>query len=171
MGTESIYREKAKELMEWMAKKNHSLVYGGGNLGLMGVISNEALKRGMKVTGIMPTFLMEQEIANLDLEHLQIVENMSVRKKGMIDEGDVFLALPGGPGTLEEITEVYSWVKLEQKQAPCILYNIEGFYEPLREMYDKMVERGFLSQEDREKLFFVDSIEEIEEITSACVER
>lgn len=114
---------------------------------------------------------MEQEIANLDLEHLQIVENMSVRKKGMIDEGDVFLALPGGPGTLEEITEVYSWVKLEQKQAPCILYNIEGFYEPLREIYDKMVERGFLSQEDREKLFFVDSIEEIEEITSACVER
>lgn len=165
-GRKEVYQEKAIALSKWMKEEGHSLIYGGGNLGLMGALSNQALEEGVEVLGIMPRFLVEKEIANLNLAKLKIVENMSVRKKGMIDEGEAFIALPGGPGTLEEITEVFSWVKLNQKQAPCILYNIEGFYTPLKEMYDTMEKEGFLLPEERKRLFFVESIEEIREIIS-----
>lgn len=161
-GVNPIYQEKTIELGKWIVSKKHSLVYGGGNVGLMGILADTVLENGGQVTGIMPTFLKEREIAHPNLTELIVVPDMSTRKAKMIALGDVFIALPGGPGTLEEITEVISWSRIGQNDGPCILYNIAGYFNPLRDMYDRMVAAGFLSQTDQDNILFSDKIEEME---------
>lgn len=162
LGKNENFKEKALELANWMVQNGHGLVYGGGKVGLMGVISDAILQQQGKVIGVIPTFLKEKELANLNVSELIVVEDMSTRKKIMIEKGDVFIAMPGGPGTMEEIAEVFSWGKLKLHQSPCIFYNVDGFYNPMKTMYDDMVAAGFLEQKDRELLFFSDDIKEIE---------
>ncbi|WP_068268592.1 LOG family protein [Caviibacter abscessus] len=162
IGSKKIYSEKTKELGLWILKNNYTLVYGGGRVGLMGILSNEIMSNGGNVIGVMPKFLVEKEIANPNLTKLVIVESMPERKQYMIEKADVFIALPGGPGTLEEISEVISWARIGKNSSPCIVYNIDGYYNPLKKMFDDMVENGFLSKEDRENTLFSDNMEEIE---------
>lgn len=160
-GNSIIYEEHMNKLVNWIIQENHQIVYGGGKVGLMGTLANNVLKNGGKVIGVMPHFLKEREIAHPSLTHIIYTHDMSERKKKMIELGDVYLAFPGGPGTLEEIVEVISWARLGEHRNPCILYNINHYYDSLRDMYDKMVDEGFLTVEDREKILFSNSIEEI----------
>ncbi len=162
-GKSELYKENAIELGKWIANKNHTLVYGGGKIGLMGVIADTVLENSGEVIGIMPQFLVDREISHKGITEFVIVDDMSERKTQLVDLGDAFIALPGGPGTLEEISQVISWVRVGKKDAPCILMNVNGYYDFLEQYFDKMVEDGFLTKEDRKRTLFTDSIDEMEE--------
>lgn len=161
-GKSELYIKNATELGEWIADNNHTLVYGGGKIGLMGVIADTVLENRGEVIGIMPQFLVDREISHTGITEFIIVDDMSARKAKLVDLGDVFIALPGGPGTLEEISQAISWVRVGKKDAPCILMNVDGYYDFLERYFDKMVEEGFLTKGDREKTLFTDNIEEME---------
>ena len=161
-GKSELYIKNATELGEWIADNNHTLVYGGGKIGLMGVIADTVLENRGEVIGIMPQFLVDREISHTGITEFIIVDDMSDRKTKLVDFGDVFIALPGGPGTLEEISQVISWVRVGKKDAPCILMNVDGYYDFLEQYFDKMVAEGFLTIEDRKKTLFTDNIEEME---------
>ena len=162
-GKSELYKENAIELGKWIANNNHTLVYGGGKIGLMGVIADTVLENNGKVIGIMPQFLVDREISHDSISEMIVVDDMSKRKTQLVDLGDVFIALPGGPGTLEEISQVISWVRVGKKDAPCILMNVNGYYDFLEQYFDKMVEEGFLTNEDRQRTLFTASIKEMEE--------
>ena len=161
---DSTFDERTEELGSWIAKKNHTLVYGGGNTGLMGVVATSVIKSAGEVIGVMPQFFVEREIAKKDITKLYIVENMSERKNKMIELSEAYIALPGGPGTLEEIAEVVSWVRVGQTNGICIFYNIEGYYDHLEAFFNHMVTTKLLSKEDRGQIHFVKSLQEIEKL-------
>jgi len=127
------------------------------------------LENGGKVTGIITHFLSEREIAHDGITKLIKVDTMSERKKKMADLADIFIALPGGPGTLEEITEVVSWAVLALHSCPCIFFNFDNYYNHIRDFYDLMVEKGYMKKEAREKLCFTDSFEEMEKFIATYV--
>lgn len=161
-GTDPIYTAGAKAVGAWIGDNGYSLIYGGGKAGLMGIVADAVLAHGGKVTGVIPAFLEDRELAHPALTELITVTTMDQRKQKMLDLGDVCLALPSGPGTLEEITEVISWSRIGKNDRPCICYDQAGYYRPLQALYDQMVEQGFLGQDDRNKLLFSDSLPEIE---------
>lgn len=163
LGNKTIYQEQTKELGQWMSQNSYDLVYGGGNVGLMGILADTVIEKGRKVIGIMPSFLLERELAHQHITEMHEVRDMHERKRKMIDLADCYLALPGGPGTLEEISEVVSWGRVGEHQNPCIFFNVDGYYDLLEDFFDKMVTDGFLTQTDREKVFFSDSLEEIQQ--------
>ena len=160
-GEKAVFKHRALELGNWIANSGHSLVYGGGNVGLMGAVANTVLEAGAKVYGIIPEFLLDQEKGHEGLYTLEIVESMPERKTRMINLGDAFIALPGGPGTLEEISEIISLRRLNRTEKPCIVYNIDGFYDPLKNLLDEMVAADFLPAEDLSKVVFATDIDEI----------
>ena len=162
-GRNEAYKENAMEVGKWIATNNHTLVYGGGKVGLMGIIADTVLEKNSEVIGIMPQFLVDREISHTGITEFIIVDDMSERKTKLVDLGDVFIALLGGPGTLEEISQVISWVRVGKKDAPCILMNINGFYDFLEQYFDKMVEEGFLTKEDRARTLFAKSVSEMGE--------
>ncbi len=161
-GNNPVFKEKAIELGEWIVQNDHQLVYGGGNVGLMGVVADTVIENHGQVIGIMPTFLLDREIGHHAIDTLIEVETMSERKDQMIEQGDVFIALPGGPGTLEEIAQTISWARVGQNNSPSILMNVNGYYNHLEQFFDKMVADGFLSKEDRNLTLFSDDWREIE---------
>ena len=162
-GRNEAYKENAMELGKWIATNNHTLVYGGGKVGLMVIIADTVLEKNSEVIGIMPQFLVDREISHTGITEFIIVDDMSVRKAKLVDLGDVFIALPGGPGTLEEISQVISWVRVGKKDAPCILMNVDGYYDFLEQYFDKMVKEGFLTKEDRSRTLFAKSVSEMGE--------
>ena len=160
----STFDERTEELGKWMAQKNHTLVYGGGNTGLMGIVATAVMQTGGQVIGVMPQFFVDREIAKKDITKLHIVETMSERKNKMIELSEAYIALPGGPGTLEEIAEVVSWVRVGQTNGICIFYNMEGYYDHLEAFFNQMVTTKLLSQEDRNQIYFANNLEEIEKL-------
>ena len=130
----------------------------------MGVIASAVMQTGGEVIGVMPQFFVEREIAKKDITKLHIVETMSERKNKMIELSEAYIALPGGPGTLEEIAEVVSWVRVGQTNGICIFYNMEGYYDHLEAFFNQMVTTNLLSQEDRNQIYFAKSLEEIEKL-------
>ncbi|MDU2566409.1 MAG: TIGR00730 family Rossman fold protein [Anaerococcus sp.] len=166
IGNNETYKQKTIELGEWIANNNHTLVYGCGKVGLMGLLADTVLENGGNVIGVMPTFLVEREISHSGLNELITVDNMSDRKAYMIEKGDAFIALPGGPGTLEEIIQVISWARVGQNDSPCILVNINGYYDHLKQMLEHMVKEEFLTSTDKEKTLFSENLGEIENFIS-----
>ncbi|MBO0474572.1 hypothetical protein IGL98_000538 [Enterococcus sp. DIV0840] len=169
LGNKAIYKEQTKELGQWMSQNDYDLVYGGGNVGLMGILADTVIENGGKAIGVMPTFLLERELAHQNITEMHIVSDMHERKRKMIDLADCYLALPGGPGTLEEISEVVSWGRVGEHQNPCIFFNVDGYYDLLADFFDKMVLDGFLTKEDRSKIFFSDSLDEIQQFIDAFI--
>ncbi|MGF3076372.1 TIGR00730 family Rossman fold protein [Facklamia sp. P12955] len=151
-GNRTVYTQAAIAFGEWIATNNYELIYGGGKVGLMGDIANSVLSHGGKVTGVMPQFLLDREIAHQGLSDLVVVESMAQRKQKMLDLSDVCVALPGGPGTLEEIVEAISWSRVGQNTNPCIFMNVNGYYNGLQKVYQQMVEEGFLLTEDYKQI-------------------
>lgn len=162
IGHNIAHQQATIALGKWIATQQHTLIYGGGNAGLMGLLANTVLENGGTVIGVMPTFLQERELAHTGLTKMITVHSMPERKSKMIELGDVYIALAGGPGTLEEITEVISWARIGKNNNPCILFNSDGYYEPLKAFFDNMVTQGFLSQSARDKTLFSDNLKEIE---------
>jgi len=148
-GKRPAYRQVAEQLGGVMVERGIELVYGGGNIGLMGVLADTVLARGGKVTGVIPDSLMAREVGHRGLTELRIVNSMHERKALMSDLSDGFIALPGGFGTLEEFCEVVTWSQLGLQSKPCGLLNVESYYAPLLELFDQAVREGFLSKENR----------------------
>lgn len=138
-GNLPLYSQVAIDLGNWITKHEHTLIYGGGKAGMMGKLADSVLQKGGEVIGIIPTFLKERELAHKSLTKIIEVDSMAERKQRMLDYGDACIALPGGPGTLEEITEVISWSRIGKNQNPCIVYNENNYYDALKNMYDTMV--------------------------------
>lgn len=152
LGKEKIYMDKAAELGEVICEHEMSLVYGGGNIGLMGAIANTVLQKGGRVTGVLPHFLNKKEVGNLDVDELILVESMHERKKKISDLSDAFIAMPGGFGTLEEVAEMLTWTQLGLSRKPIGLLNVNNYYDHLLGQFDNMVEEGFLKKDNRKML-------------------
>lgn len=167
----SEFDTKTEELGKWMAKNHYTLVYGGGNTGLMGIVATAVMNEGGEVIGVMPKFFVDREIAKQDITKLHIVDTMSERKNQMIALSEVYIALPGGPGTLEEIAEVVSWVRVGQTKGICVFYNMEGYYDYLEAFFNKMVETNLLSIDDRSRIHFAETLAEIEALIEAYKKR
>jgi len=151
-GADPAYEVAARCLGQALAQANITLVYGGGNVGLMGVVADAALEAGGEVVGVIPEALMRREIGHPGLTKLHVVASMHERKAKMAELSDGFVALPGGTGTLEEFFEVLTWAQLGEHEKPCGLLDIAGYYGPLLAVFDHMVEKGFLKDHHREML-------------------
>ncbi|HSY11085.1 MAG TPA: TIGR00730 family Rossman fold protein [Verrucomicrobiae bacterium] len=149
MGYRPEYRSAAVTLGEIFVERGIELVYGGGNIGLMGVVADTVLAHGGHVIGVIPESLMALEVGHLGLTELRIVGSMHERKALMSDLSDGFIALPGGFGTLEEFCEVVTWSQLGIQSKPCALLNVENYFAPLLELFDQSVREGFLREENR----------------------
>lgn len=138
------YFEAASELGKGLAERNISLVFGGGNIGLMGCIANAVMQNGGTVKGIIPRFLEEKEIAHYGISELHIVETMHERKMKLAEWADAFIVLPGGFGTLDELVEVITWRALGHHEKPILLLNIDGFWDQLLSFFDTLAERNLV---------------------------
>lgn len=148
-GDRTSYLEAAQNLGVELAKREITLVYGGGNVGLMGAVADSVLATGGKVIGVMPQALVDKEVAHTGLSDLRVVSSMHERKSLMADLADAFIALPGGLGTLEEFCEIATWTQLGFHQKACGLLNIEGFYDGLLSFLDHATGEGFIRSEHR----------------------
>ncbi|MFJ8263552.1 TIGR00730 family Rossman fold protein [Rummeliibacillus sp. NPDC094406] len=148
-GASEVYIEGAKKLGKELAKRNIALVYGGASVGVMGAVANSVLEEGGYVIGVMPSFLEKREISHKNLSELIVVDSMHERKAKMADLADGFIALPGGPGTLEEFFEVFTWAQLGLHRKPCGLLNINHYYDPLITLFNHMADEKFLHEQYR----------------------
>ncbi|HAK71390.1 TIGR00730 family Rossman fold protein [Bifidobacterium sp. UBA6881] len=163
-GNDPVYKNAVIELAAWIADNGHRLVYGGSDEGLMAVIADTVLEHGGKVTGIEAQMFVDKGVAHHGLTELTIVPNITERRTRMIELGDVFIAFPGGTGTLEEISEVVSKICLDQLTQPCIFYNLNGFYDDMRALLRHMIDAGFSTTERQHGIYFASNLNDIEHI-------
>ncbi|HEX5334068.1 MAG TPA: TIGR00730 family Rossman fold protein [Cellulomonas sp.] len=160
-GDSAVFAAKVAKLAGAFAAAGIGLVYGGGKVGLMGVLADSAIAAGGEVLGVMPQALVDGEIAHDGLTRLDVVPDMHVRKLRMAELGDAFVALPGGAGTLEELFEAWTWQQLGIHTKPVALYDIDGYWQPLLRALDTMTERGFLSEHFRSTLIVRDDPDDL----------
>jgi uncharacterized protein (TIGR00730 family) len=160
-GNRPIYRDIAERLGRHLAGSGITLVFGGGRVGLMGVLADSILQSGGEVIGVMPRPLAEKEIAHSSLTQLHIVETMHERKALMADLADAFVLLPGGFGSWEEFCEVVTWLQLGMHRKPCGILNIAGYYDSLLALTAHAVAEGFLGPAHKEMVIVQDSVEQL----------
>src|SRR5437868_12545981 len=148
-GLDPMFAAAARAMGETIAQSRRVLVYGGGKVGLMGILADAALAAGGKVVGVIPRPLVEKEVAHRSLSELRVVESMHERKALMAQLADGFLAMPGGVGTLEELFEIWTWVQLGLIRKPFGIFNVGGFFDPLLAFVDRVHAQGFLRSEPR----------------------
>ena len=163
-GNAPFFKEAVHELGLWIGTNGNTLVYGGSKSGLMGELAESVLQAGGKVIGVEPQFFIDAGFVYDEITELITTKDMSERKAKMIELGEVFIAFPGGTGTLEEITEVMSKVSLKHLDAPCILYNLNGYYDSLKQLLEHMIEMDLSSEEKQEGIYFAENLEEIQRI-------
>ncbi|QIP11467.1 TIGR00730 family Rossman fold protein [Spirosoma aureum] len=160
-GTNPIYKEVAIELGEKLATRNIRLIYGGGGFGLMGTVADTVLNNGGEVTGVIPNFLADLEVAHKTLTELHFVETMHERKYKMVQLAKGVIALPGGYGTLDELFEILAWRQLKIYDGPVAIINTNGYYDLMLQQLDRMVADGFLKAENRSLLLVAESVEQV----------
>ncbi len=152
IGSNSIYQEATKSLGEALVQSKSTLVYGGGNIGLMGILADTVISQGGKVIGVIPDFLMQRELGHQGISQLEIVKSMHQRKKRMADLSDAFIALPGGWGTLDELAEILTWKQLGLISQPVGLLNTNSYFDALVNQMKTMVADGFLQKQHLDML-------------------
>ncbi|CAL1516990.1 TIGR00730 family Rossman fold protein [Chitinophaga sp. MM2321] len=160
-GHDPVFTEQATLLGAALAKRNIGLVYGGAKVGLMGAVADGALKAGGEVTGVLPHFLQQKELAHAGLKELILVDTMHERKMKMNELCDGVIALPGGFGTMEELFEMLTWGQLGLHKKPIGLLNVNGFYDALLQLSQTMTEKGFLSAQNRDMLLHSSDITDL----------
>lgn len=164
-GKDPEFGKRARELGTWMGEHGHRLVYGAGDVGMMGIVSNAVLEAGGEVLGVTPDFFILAEEIHESLTELRVTADLTERRAIMIEEGDAFIALPGGTGTLDEISEVMSLTRLGllgDSKRPVMLYNINGYYDHLFRFLDRMAEEKFFGHSDRDNVIEVKCLGDIE---------
>jgi len=147
---EESFKQMSKDIGKFLVQNQIGLVYGGASVGIMGQIADTVLEGQGEVVGVIPRSMMVKELAHPQVQDLKIVESMHERKFLMYELSDAFLAVPGGIGTLDELFEIFTWKQLEYHDKPIGIYNFQGFYDSLIKHLNKLVETGFLTQEQRE---------------------
>lgn len=163
-GKDATLKMAVRELGTWIGESGNRLIYGGSKSGLMGELAESVLQAGGEVIGVEPQFFIDMEYQYDEITELIVTKDMTERKTKMIELGDVFIAFPGGTGTLEEIAEVMSKVSLKHLTAPCILYNLNDYYDGLQTLLRHMTEMGLSSPERQEGIYFAKDLSEIREI-------
>lgn len=163
-GTDPELKAAVMELGTWIAESGNRLVYGGSDEGLMGVLADSVMDAGGPVTGVETQFFIDEGVGHDHLTELIVTDGMPARKCKMKELGDAFIAFPGGTGTLEEISEVLSDSALKFLTAPCIIYNLNGYYDGLKELLHHMLEMGMSTEEKQRNVHFASNLEEIKEI-------
>lgn len=160
-GGDPVYAESAERLGRSMGTAGIGLVYGGGSIGLMGILARSVMEAGGRVTGIIPQFLKEREVMLETAHELFVTGDMHERKRAMFDRADAFVALPGGIGTLEELVEIMTWAQLGQHRKPVLIANINGFWDPLVALLRHMADEGFIRDGFEVNYLVADNVEEI----------
>lgn len=158
-GSDAVFAEQATLLGQVIARRGYGIVYGGAHVGLMGAVANGALSEGGEVIGVIPEFLKEKELEHGHLSQIHVVETMHERKAMMCDMSDGVVALPGGYGTMDELFEMLTWAQLSLHKKPIGLLNIDGFYDPLIALSEKMIEKQFVKEEYRSLLIIESDVE------------
>ena len=161
-GRDPAIREALAELAAWIGKRGHTLVYGGSKVGLMGVLAETAKAHGARVIGIEPQFFVDACVQFDGADELIVTPDMGVRKDRLIRMADAIVTFPGGVGTLEELGQALSMLNLGHVAARCVVYNVNGYYDPIRSQLDRMVEAGFYREEARERVIFAGTLSEVE---------
>ncbi len=161
IGINSCYEKGAYEVGKMLAEKNIGIVYGGGNVGLMGTIANAALKYHGSVIGVIPEILMRKEVAHMNLTKLHVVQNMHARKMMMHELSDGVITLPGGFGTFEELFEMLTWGQLGMHNKPIGILNINGYYDLLLKFIDHSVKEGLLKPVFKEMILVSDDVNQL----------
>lgn len=160
-GNDPTLETSVRALGRLIGKSGNALVYGGSKSGLMGALAESVLRAGGEVTGVEPQFFIDKGYEYDEITTLIVTRDMTERKTKMIELGDAFIAFPGGTGTLEEIAEVMSKVSLGQLDAPCILYDLNGYYDSLKALLAKMIEKGLSTPQRQQGIRFAVNLEEI----------
>lgn len=160
-GNERIFKSSVIELASLIISKNYSVIYGGGNIGLMGILADEIIAGNGKIIGVIPHFLAAKEVGHTDLDEMIFVDSMHQRKQKMAELADGFIALPGGLGTLEELAEILTWAQLGLIRKPVGILNIDGYYDLLIGQLDTMVAKGFLKEKYRRLVLVANSPEDL----------
>ena len=163
-GNDDSLERAVQELGQWIGDSGHALVYGGSKTGLMGILAESAVESGGKVTGVEPEMFIQSEVQYNGVTELIVTKDFPERKRKMIELGDAFIAFPGGTGTLEEIAEVISQTALEQLDASCILYNLNGYYDGLKALLFHMIEMGLSTEERQKQIYFAENLADIKAI-------
>ena len=161
-------KKAVRELGTWIGSAGHTLIYGGSKRGLMGELAESVLLAGGEVIGVEPQFFIDMGFEYPEITRLIVTKDMSGRKAKMIELGDAFIAFPGGTGTLEEIAEIMSKVVLGHLHTPCIIYNLNGYYDSLRSLLDKMVQEELSSNEKLEGITFASDLDEIRKVLTGA---
>ena len=161
LGSDAAYGDAAAQVGRTLAERDVTVVYGGGRVGLMGVVADAALAAGGRVVGVIPQSLHARELAHTGVTELHVVETMHERKLRMSELADAFLALPGGAGTLEEIAEQWTWAQLTIHAKRCGFLDVNGFWSPIRLMLDRMVAEGFVRPEQQDIVTVDDDLERL----------
>ena len=161
IGSSPVYSQTARKLGFLLAEASIGLIYGGGNVGLMGVLADAVMEGGGTVKGVIPRFLLEREVGHRGISDLEVVESMHQRKQRMADLSNGFIALPGGWGTLEELAEILTWKQLGLINQPVALLNTQHFFDPLLTQMRLMVQEGFLFPGNFDSLNVRDTPEDI----------
>ncbi|TWT34982.1 LOG family protein YvdD [Thalassoglobus neptunius] len=159
-GHDPAYASAASELGKRLAESGRTLVFGGGHIGLMGVVANATLEHGGSAIGVIPESLQQKELAHSGVQDMRIVDSMHTRKAMMADEADAFIALPGGLGTFEELCEILTWAQLGFHRKPVALLNVNGYYDHLIQMIDHGISEGFMLDRHRKLVAVVESVDE-----------
>src|SRR5215470_7275579 len=157
VGTNGLYRQAAIALGQLLVRHGYGLVYGGGHIGLMGVIADAVLASGGEVIGVIPESMVARELAHTGLTQLQVVSGMHERKARMASLADAFIALPGGYGTFEELFEVITWAQIGLHRKPIALLNVAGYFNALKALVDQAIAEGFIRPEHRRLLTIADA--------------
>lgn len=163
-GNDDSLERAVQELGQWIGDSGHALVYGGSKTGLMGILAESAVESGGKVTGVEPEMFIQSEVQYDGVTELIVTKDFPERKRKMIELGNAFIAFPGGTGTLEEIAEVMSQIALQQLDAPCILYNLNGYYDGLKALLFHMIEMGLSTEERQKQIYFAENLADIKAI-------
>lgn len=160
-GNDGAYRRAAERLGTLLAERGIRLVYGGGRVGIMGVIADAVLAGGGRVSGIIPKLLMDIEAGHRELDDLQVVPNMHERKRRMSEQSDGFVILPGGLGTLDELFETVTWKQLGLHDKPIVVADIAGYWAPLKGLIESLIDAGFADAAAADLFEFVDDVDAI----------
>ena len=166
-GNDPALKTAVRELGTWIGESGNSLVYGGSKSGLMGELAESVLAAGGTVTGVEPQRFIDEGFLYDAITELIVTPDITERKTKMIELGDAFIAFPGGTGTLDEIAEIMSKVALQDLDAPCVLYNLNGYYHGLKILLDQMITMGLSSEEKLQGIYFASDLYEIQKILEA----
>ena len=161
VGNDPVYRDAAYKLGEMIAARGLGLVYGGGKMGLMGVVADGVIDNRGHVTGIIPRFLDDVEIGHAGVTNLQIIDTMHERKELMYEASDAFIVLPGGLGTLDETMEITTWRQLDLHKKPVIIFNVNGYWDHLLAQMDHITKEGFMHKSNRDHFLVATTLDDI----------